>query len=140
MFAVHHFYHELCVACGDFNHTKRTQSADLSGQVALLTGGRVRIGYRIALRLLRAGAECHVSTTGNSPTTTYTGLLIERALFAFFRSHPASLPSKLRTQSAQQVNFQGRFLTDFFRWQCCIAVLPRARLCGVAVEFTFILS
>ena len=59
---VHHFYHELCVPCGDFNHEKRHRAADLSGQVALLTGGRVRIGYQIALRLLRCGAECHVTS------------------------------------------------------------------------------
>jgi NAD(P)-dependent dehydrogenase (short-subunit alcohol dehydrogenase family) len=35
---------------------------DLSGSIALLTGGRVRIGYQIALRLLRCGAECHVTS------------------------------------------------------------------------------
>ena len=29
----------------------------LTGRVCLLTGGRVKIGYQIALRLLRAGAE-----------------------------------------------------------------------------------
>ena len=45
-----------------FNHEKRHRAADLSGQVALLTGGRVRIGYQIALRLLRCGAECHVTS------------------------------------------------------------------------------
>ena len=36
--------------------------APAARQVALLTGGRVRIGYQIALRLLRAGAECHVTS------------------------------------------------------------------------------
>ena len=30
--------------------------------MALLTGGRVRIGYQIALRLLRCGAECHITS------------------------------------------------------------------------------
>jgi NAD(P)-dependent dehydrogenase (short-subunit alcohol dehydrogenase family) len=59
---VHHFYHQLCPACGEFNYTKRLASADLTGFVALLTGGRVRIGYQIALRLLRAGATVHVTS------------------------------------------------------------------------------
>ena len=59
---VHHFYHQLCPACGDFNWQKRNQTVDLRGRVAILTGGRVRIGYQIALRLLRCGAECHVTS------------------------------------------------------------------------------
>jgi len=37
--------------------SKRGQSADLSGRVALLTGGRVKIGFQIALKLLRSGAR-----------------------------------------------------------------------------------
>ena len=36
---------------------KRTELADLRGRVALLTGGRVKIGYQAGLKLLRAGAE-----------------------------------------------------------------------------------
>ena len=59
---VHHFYHQLCPSCGDFNWQKRTQRVDLRGYTAILTGGRVRIGYQIALRLLRCGAECHVTS------------------------------------------------------------------------------
>ena len=60
--AAHAFYHLLCPACGDFNHAKRMNRCDLSGFVALLTGGRVRIGYQIALRLLRCGATVHVTS------------------------------------------------------------------------------
>jgi NAD(P)-dependent dehydrogenase (short-subunit alcohol dehydrogenase family) len=59
---MHHFYHQLCVPCADFNYAKRTQQVNLRGYVAILTGGRVRIGYQIALRLLRCGATCHVTT------------------------------------------------------------------------------
>jgi NAD(P)-dependent dehydrogenase (short-subunit alcohol dehydrogenase family) len=59
---VHHFYDQLCPPCADFNHAKRTEVADLSGTVALLTGGRVKIGYQAGIRLLRSGAELIVAT------------------------------------------------------------------------------
>ena len=54
---VHHFYDQLCPTCAELNHAKRTEVADLSGTVALLTGGRVKIGYQAGIRLLRSGAE-----------------------------------------------------------------------------------
>ena len=38
------------------------RSADLRGRVALLTGGRVKIGYQAGIKLLRAGAELIVTT------------------------------------------------------------------------------
>jgi NAD(P)-dependent dehydrogenase (short-subunit alcohol dehydrogenase family) len=60
--AVHPFYDQMCPACGDFNYRKRTETADLSGRVALLTGGRVKIGYQAGIKLLRAGAELIVTT------------------------------------------------------------------------------
>ena len=59
---VHHFYDQLCPSCADFNFAKRTESADLRGRVALLTGGRVKIGYQAGIKLLRAGAELIVTT------------------------------------------------------------------------------
>ncbi|MEY4069999.1 MAG: hypothetical protein RL721_613 [Candidatus Eisenbacteria bacterium] len=59
---VHHFYDRLCPACGDFNFGKRTELADLTGRVALLTGGRVKIGYQAGLKLLRCGAHLIVTT------------------------------------------------------------------------------
>ena len=59
---VHHFYDQLCPACAEFNFAKRTELADLSGRVALLTGGRVKIGYQAGLKLLRAGAQLVVTT------------------------------------------------------------------------------
>ncbi len=60
--AVHHFYDRLCSECGEFNFAKRTEQADLSGRVALLTGGRVKIGYQAGLKLLRCGAHLIVTT------------------------------------------------------------------------------
>jgi hypothetical protein len=59
---VHHFYDRLCPECGDFNAFKRTELADLRGRVALLTGGRVKIGYQAGLKLLRCGARLLVTT------------------------------------------------------------------------------
>jgi NAD(P)-dependent dehydrogenase (short-subunit alcohol dehydrogenase family)/uncharacterized Zn finger protein (UPF0148 family) len=59
---IHHFYDQLCPACGELNFRKRTETADLRGRVALLTGGRVKIGYQAAIKLLRAGAQLVVST------------------------------------------------------------------------------
>jgi NAD(P)-dependent dehydrogenase (short-subunit alcohol dehydrogenase family) len=59
---VHPFYDQLCPSCGDFNVRKRTETADLHGRVALLTGGRVKIGYQAGIKLLRAGAQLIVTT------------------------------------------------------------------------------
>jgi NAD(P)-dependent dehydrogenase (short-subunit alcohol dehydrogenase family) len=59
---VHFFYDQLCPRCAAFNHHKRTESADLRGRVALLTGGRVKIGYQAGIKLLRAGASLIVTT------------------------------------------------------------------------------
>ena len=59
---VHHFYDAMCPDCAELNWTKRNQTADLSGRYALLTGGRVKIGFQAALKLLRAGAHVIVTT------------------------------------------------------------------------------
>src|SRR5579862_3783322 len=59
---IHPFYDQLCPACGDFNFGKRAETTDLSGRVALLTGGRVKIGYQAGIKLLRAGAQLIVTT------------------------------------------------------------------------------
>jgi NAD(P)-dependent dehydrogenase (short-subunit alcohol dehydrogenase family) len=59
---IHPFYDQLCLSCGDFNYRKRTETADLGGRVALLTGGRVKIGYQAGIKLLRAGATLIVTT------------------------------------------------------------------------------
>jgi len=61
-FIKHHFYHRLCANCGDFNFAKRDQTADLHGKYALVTGGRLKIGFFTALKLLQAGAHVIVTT------------------------------------------------------------------------------
>jgi len=59
---LHDFYDQMCPACAAFNFDKRGETADLSGRVALLTGGRVKIGYQAGIKLLRAGARLVVTT------------------------------------------------------------------------------
>ncbi|MDQ2798565.1 MAG: hypothetical protein M3Y13_02855, partial [Armatimonadota bacterium] len=54
---VHFFYHLLCPKCAAFNYQMRDLHADLTGRTALVTGGRVKIGFQTVLSLLRDGAK-----------------------------------------------------------------------------------
>ncbi|MGW4894605.1 SDR family NAD(P)-dependent oxidoreductase [Kitasatospora sp. NPDC004240] len=56
------FYHLLCPDCAADNATRRGLSTDLHGRRALLTGGRVKIGFQLALMMLRDGAELIVTS------------------------------------------------------------------------------
>ncbi len=58
----HFFYRGLCLDCGEVNYAKRNETANLHGLFALVTGARVKIGYAVTLRLLRAGASVIVTT------------------------------------------------------------------------------
>lgn len=59
---LHHFYDQLCPECAELNYRKRGELGDLRGRVALLTGGRVKIGYQAGIKLLRCGASLIVTT------------------------------------------------------------------------------
>ncbi|MEM7367797.1 MAG: SDR family NAD(P)-dependent oxidoreductase [Bacteroidota bacterium] len=59
---LHAFYHYLCPDCAKTNFARRSDHCELTGRTALLTGGRIKIGYEIALRLLRCGATVHITT------------------------------------------------------------------------------
>ncbi|KAJ3011487.1 hypothetical protein HKX48_006807 [Thoreauomyces humboldtii] len=59
---LHHFYDQMCPTCAAFNFTKRFSTADMRGRVCIVTGARVKIGYAIALKLLRMGATVMVTT------------------------------------------------------------------------------
>ena len=59
---LHHFYDTMCSDCGDFNYAKRFQNANVKGQVAVITGSRLKIGYHITLMLLRGGATVIATT------------------------------------------------------------------------------
>ncbi|MFG2957683.1 SDR family oxidoreductase [Streptomyces sp. NPDC048291] len=56
------FYHRLCPACAADNTARRALSTDLDGRRVLLTGGRVKIGFQLALMMLRDGAELVVTS------------------------------------------------------------------------------
>lgn len=59
---VHHHYYSLCPPCADLNFEQRHVIADLSSKVSLVTGGRVKIGFEIAKKLLRCGSKVIVTT------------------------------------------------------------------------------
>jgi len=59
---LHHFYDTLCPECAGFNYQKRFQTASLNGQVALITGSRLKIGYQATLMMLKAGATVIATT------------------------------------------------------------------------------
>lgn len=59
---VHAHYHLLCPDCAGRNLAARLRRCDLVGRRAVVTGGRIKIGYQVALRLLRDGAEVLVTT------------------------------------------------------------------------------
>jgi NAD(P)-dependent dehydrogenase (short-subunit alcohol dehydrogenase family) len=59
---LHFFYDAMCPGCADLNYRKRFQTASLHGQVVLITGARVKIGYQATLMMLRAGARVIATT------------------------------------------------------------------------------
>jgi NAD(P)-dependent dehydrogenase (short-subunit alcohol dehydrogenase family) len=52
----------MCQECGDFNYEKRFQTVSLQGQIALITGSRLKIGYHATLKMLRSGATVIATT------------------------------------------------------------------------------
>ena len=59
---LHFFYDSMCPSCAELNYRKRFQRADLYGQVALITGSRLKIGYQATLMMLRSGATVIATT------------------------------------------------------------------------------
>ena len=51
------FYHLALPGCAADNTARPRSCTDLAGRRALLTGGRVKIGFQLALMMLRDGAE-----------------------------------------------------------------------------------
>jgi len=59
---MHYFYDTMCPDCAELNYQKRFQKADLKGQVAVITGSRLKIGYQATLMMLRSGATVIATT------------------------------------------------------------------------------
>lgn len=59
---LHFFYDSMCPHCAELNYQKRFQTANLKGQVALITGSRLKIGYQATLMMLRSGATVIATT------------------------------------------------------------------------------
>ena len=59
---IHKFYGNMCTKCGEYNYSYRTLNLDLSGRIAIVTGGRVKIGYYIGLKLLSYGCKVIITT------------------------------------------------------------------------------
>lgn len=56
------FKDRVCAACAVLNATARERIADLSHKVCVVTGGRIKIGREVCLRLLRNGAIVVLTT------------------------------------------------------------------------------
>nr|WP_319393982.1 SDR family oxidoreductase [uncultured Desulfobacter sp.] len=59
---LHHFYDSMCPDCAALNYQKRFQTASLEGQVAVITGSRLKIGYQATVMMLKAGARVIATT------------------------------------------------------------------------------
>lgn len=55
-------YEFLCITCADENYLNKNLKVNLQNQTFLITGGRVKLGYASALKLLRFGAKVIITT------------------------------------------------------------------------------
>lgn len=58
----HKVYTNMCWMCGNINFSKRDFKKNLSDKIAIVTGGRVKIGYETAIRLLKNGCKVIVTS------------------------------------------------------------------------------
>lgn len=58
----------MCENCGELNYQKRMQQVDLHNHHALVSGGRIKIGFETAHLLLEMGAD--VTVTSRFPNDT----------------------------------------------------------------------
>lgn len=56
------YYHLLCPSCAEDHRRRRLARCDLAGRRAVVTGGRVKVGFEVALKMLRDGATVIVTT------------------------------------------------------------------------------
>jgi NAD(P)-dependent dehydrogenase (short-subunit alcohol dehydrogenase family) len=55
-------YEFLCIECANENYLNKNLKVNLHNQTYLITGGRVKLGYASALKLLRFGAKVIITT------------------------------------------------------------------------------
>lgn len=60
--AVHRIYPLCCSECGEQFRSMRTLRRNLGGKVALVVGGRTKLGHQVAMKLLEAGATVVITT------------------------------------------------------------------------------
>ena len=65
---LHFFYSNLCKKCGELNYSYRSIKMNLTRRIAIVTGGRIKIGFEIAKTLLNFG--CKVIVTSRFPKDT----------------------------------------------------------------------
>lgn len=58
----HFFYNRLCPSCAEENYQFRFNTVNLKGRNIILTGGRVKVGYATALKIVRLGGNLVVTT------------------------------------------------------------------------------
>jgi hypothetical protein len=74
----------MCHGCEELNFMYSKISKDLTGKTAIVTGGRVKIGFAVALKLLRSG--CNVIVTTRFPTDARERFEAEKGFFYFLNS------------------------------------------------------
>jgi NAD(P)-dependent dehydrogenase (short-subunit alcohol dehydrogenase family) len=79
---LHSHYHSLCPSCASENWAARERRADLRGRRALVTGGRIKIGFELVAKLLRDGAEVIVVTRFPTDAARRFEALPDHAAFA----------------------------------------------------------
>ena len=103
----HYFYDQLCPSCADFNYEKRNKKCDFTGKIALVTGGRIKIGYEIVLYLLRN--NCTVFTTTRFPKDAFIRFVAEPD-FQIFKDRLIIYPLDLR-----DLNEVNRFIEHLYK-------------------------
>jgi hypothetical protein len=81
---LHFFYASLCPTCAALNWRKRDEKANMDGAVVVVTGARVKIGFRCALKLLRAGATVRGWWSGVGCGVTICTCVVYVYLFSEF--------------------------------------------------------
>ncbi len=60
----------MCISCGNLNYEKRIITKSLDNKIAIVTGGRVKIGFETALKLLRSNCKVIVTSRFFKDTLT----------------------------------------------------------------------